>query len=67
MHGTDVYWSKQPVERAEIACVSEELTTSLYKAIKRRHEGSNTDTKAGRNEVEVMKYETNNGIVRALS
>jgi hypothetical protein len=62
-----VYWSKQPVERVETACVSEGITASLYEAIERSHEGSSTETKAGRDEVEVMKYDTTNGIVRALS
>jgi hypothetical protein len=45
-----VYWSKQPVER-------EGITASLYNAIEQRHEGSSTETKAGRDEVEVMKYD----------
>ena len=38
MHRIEVCWSKQPVERVEIAYVSEELTASLYKTMKGRHE-----------------------------
>ena len=66
-HRIEVYWSKHPVERVEIADISVELIASVYKAIKRRHEGSNTETKAGRDEVKVMKCATTKGIVCVLA